>query len=1211
MVPSQRQIVSEFFYNDYTRTWPKATPEQMQEIYFHEFDRLLHALTQKQAYYQEFARDYRLAAQLRSNIPASTLKKTNQPTDARHQTPFYIPPTVDQQPYTIAPTAKGVEFKYYGKNQLCLSYRAFFNYLEHYVEVLAKRFDYAYNLQQQRDQIKPQIMADLADEARNPNRTEFAQSEAALRLKVMRESGSWLDRIHVLRSRHWHQLFDQVTDVLAFWRSNKVPGNPNAHFPEARKLALMPGDIVSFKQLDCANTLKTLTADGLTEATDLEELGKYTSLKSLALRDMGIKDISFVAHLTSLDELIIGGNNVKDLEPIRGLPRLSHLYLACGNPITNFEVLESLPNLQNVFIDDTQATYEELSKLSLTGTINYLHVTYLEPKKLANGASLPQISVQILERFEPQRSKQSSPLLYVGRTQLDLKPGDIKTIKSMQCAASLTSLTMDAIYNCQALNELENYTLLRSLTMRHMKLENIGFVSKLTDLEQLNLANNCIQDISPLQGLPHLTHLYLAGNPIQDLSILKTLPQLKTVFVDATTPWQNLKLSATLFALKLTPAEPLTIHNQKVPRFKVEIVATVPPSQPPTQDPQATKATQASSLAPSQAISQAQAPVQAQSSAATELPTAKMPTILDSENGSASQSGPGTQFGPGVQFGPGLQSGPRVVTLQTNDVGTCRSFDEEGCNCDAQTHWQKTANQDPRRLNIRDRYLYSGLSNSLGHAPAVLYDISKVKHLDCSNSIHLSVDHTFLDQAGDFSCLTHATRLRSLCLDDRLVNDFDWIRNCRNLTDLSLARTNISDLSPLYALPNLKRLNLSGCTQLKLDDEAISWLQRIPNLEVDKELNATIFEHAFTMFIGLCQDYKLPVTLRLDSETKLKSEEILPPELLAVYRSIYSFGARSYQPFVNKVQTWDGTTAVTQPQTSLWLLNAKTPWHPLAYPWIEEFKDYGIKLNEYDQALQEYRERSQKLYDKIGDLYLSTLSPNLSQEKVIKKIQTFVGAVEDYAAYHGYNEFDDYDVRDFDEDYEQDYDQDAELSFENQDGIADNNPFMNSIDEPIRSQILDCLHEMSTMHLPVEPRLNPMWRNNLPFLVTHVAQTANSAAKLHETTPHAAEQASTQAHQTTPVAQDTKSNAQADKLNLQASSKGNQPIDDQPSSPFLKQGYQLYLLGLRDGRIYRLVERKHKFDLEPIAPNFVYFMINWPELILPSTLKSQHMVWCP
>ena len=57
-------------------------------------------------------------------------------------------------------------------------------------------------------------------------------------------------------------------------------------------------------------------------------------------------------------------------------------------------------------------------------------------------------------------------------------------------------------------------------------LQEIKYISFLSELKTLNLANNQIHDISGLEKLTNLTHLYLENNKIKDKKILKVLNKI-------------------------------------------------------------------------------------------------------------------------------------------------------------------------------------------------------------------------------------------------------------------------------------------------------------------------------------------------------------------------------------------------------------------------------------------------------------------------------------------------------------------------------------------------------------------------------------------------------------------------------------------------------------------------------------------------------------
>lgn len=929
----QDKIVSEFFYNNYQRTWPGATLQQMQYVYFHEFDWLLKSLQDNRPYYQEFARDYRLATELRSKISPEVLKTWEQPSDARSLAPFYVAPTVNEQPYTIMLTPDGVLFKYYTEEVLLLGYSKFFDYLEFYAKLLEKTFP---NEFEQANLERNRKIRYYSAELANPNRTAFARKQDEIALQVAQSQYDWHNRISELRSRQWHKLFDKVSSKLMFWKSNKVPGDPNAIFTDSRKVALKPGALLSFKQLDSATTLNSLTADALTDYQDLDVLQNYTNLRSLALRHMHVKDISFVANLTNLDELILANNDIEDISPIAYLPKLTHLYLV-GNPIKDLSVLETLPRLRNVFIDVDQVP-PDLKRMRINGTITVLKYKFIESEKLPNGGIIPNWSTELVETIQLHCKRKSR---------------NVATLNSQNATGS----------------------------------------------------------------------------------------------------------------------------NQNT---------------------------------------------------------------LASNNSAASK--------------PAVKAKP-----------------------------------DWRKLDIKDRYLYSGLFNSLGYTAAVVFDIQKLKKLDCSNGIALQPDHTFLNEPGDFSCLNHASNLRKLNLSDRYVKDFSFLSKCNNLTHLNLSRSNIKELSLLHNLKSLRSLDISGCTQLSLTQQDLLWLPTVPDLFLDFNQITLIADSALTIFVGLNHDYGGTVVLRnaftpkeqgmtdsyepdreesfshsklteqLNEErfeknlATLKAQDITPPDFGIVYSPFNHLGLRTYFQFLMLVQNWTGTidcpvanssvqtTSDNLVQTPLsdnlaqptsdnlaqtpqvaqspqkttkiqwWLLNAQNVLdHPMEYPWQKEFTAYGIAKTKFQEEFAYSDARIQECLNTISPLFAS-LYPDTPQDELD---QIILDELEDL-----------------------EWLSKVAKKPNSQQMVED---AFKKIDERIREQVREQFNRMLTIPEPQQPKLNQVWHDYMPFLAT----TSSEHSKV-----------------------------------------------------------QIWMIGLRDGCVYKLIESR-KLQAEKVAGNFWAFMISWPQLIAPNAPKS-------
>ena len=153
---------------------------------------------------------------------------------------------------------------------------------------------------------------------------------------------------------------------------------------------------------------------------------------------------------------------------------------------------------------------------------------------------------------------------------------------------------------------------------------------------------------------------------------------------------------------------------------------------------------------------------------------------------------------------------------------------------------EKKAPKDSKHLQIKDRWLYSGLYNSLGYTPSVKYDLTKVKTLSCADNIRLVDDLLFLNELGDYSCLEAAVNLRDLNLSNRVINDFQWLKNCVNLKRLDLSHTDFDDLSLLLGMKNLTNLSLAGCKNLKKEDGDL--LKELTSIKVLELANTPLFD---------------------------------------------------------------------------------------------------------------------------------------------------------------------------------------------------------------------------------------------------------------------------------------------------------------------------------------------------------------------------------
>lgn len=120
------------------------------------------------------------------------------------------------------------------------------------------------------------------------------------------------------------------------------------------------------------------------------------------------------------------------------------------------------------------------------------------------------------------------------------------------------------------------------------------------------------------------------------------------------------------------------------------------------------------------------------------------------------------------------------------------------------------------------------LQKNFNHEPSTAYDwgkdIARIKSLTIDLPYDADMEFIFFQPPGehfppapyyfdlhDWSVIGRMTKLQSLVIQHVYVDDFSFLRACKNLKKLSLYNTNFSDCRLLSELPNLKEADLRFC----------------------------------------------------------------------------------------------------------------------------------------------------------------------------------------------------------------------------------------------------------------------------------------------------------------------------------------------------------------------------------------------------------------
>ena len=137
------------------------------------------------------------------------------------------------------------------------------------------------------------------------------------------------------------------------------------------KNCIFEASILGADMKDCDVSGSSLNADSA-NLNDLSPLQHLTQLNSLSVGVNQITDISPLQHLTQLNSLNLSFNQITDISPLQHLTQLNYLYLQ-NNQITNISPLQHLTQLNSLSVYNNQIT--DISPLQHLTQLNSLDVS--------------------------------------------------------------------------------------------------------------------------------------------------------------------------------------------------------------------------------------------------------------------------------------------------------------------------------------------------------------------------------------------------------------------------------------------------------------------------------------------------------------------------------------------------------------------------------------------------------------------------------------------------------------------------------------------------------------------------------------------------------------------------------------------------------------------------------------------------------------------
>ena len=248
---------------------------------------------------------------------------------------------------------------------------------------------------------------------------------------------------------------------------------------------------------DAENLKIVMTDEVIAKITDLNLNGNPATVTVPV--DRRIKDLSGIENFTALKTLRLDQNSITDLSPIADLENLIDLDLRANLDLTDISVVQNLPNLTQLMLDNCNISQDDieiiskcttLKKLGLPGCSNITDIS-----KLADLTNL--------QRLWLERTPITSIDALKDLTSLkELNINYIKDIKSLDALKNLTNL--EGLYCCGCsitdISPLANLSNLTTLRIENNNISDISVISNLTNLQALNASNNHISDSTPVEG---------------------------------------------------------------------------------------------------------------------------------------------------------------------------------------------------------------------------------------------------------------------------------------------------------------------------------------------------------------------------------------------------------------------------------------------------------------------------------------------------------------------------------------------------------------------------------------------------------------------------------------------------------------------------------------------------------------------------------------
>ena len=324
------------------------------------------------------------------------------------------------------------------------------------------------------------------------------------------------------------------SDMTAFRADNTKLTNVEtvSCFNQLNTLSLSGNAISDMTPINNCGQLTYLDISG-TQVTSLDSVMISSGLHYLNISNTAISDLNPIKHLEELQGLNIDYTRVTDLSSLSNMQQLNEIQ--CSNTdIADIMPLKDIPHLVRIYCDNTNVDSEKAGAFYK-----------------ANG--------NVMVIFETATLKtwwENLPIYwkkaFMKQTNIGIDPSP----EELHSLIQIKSMEVDpAIQDATPIGRLTN---LENLSIANSKIIDIESFKSLLNLKRLDMQNTKVKDLKPLENLGNLQELNIENTTISDLTPLQNANNILVVKAE------NSKVNdTTVFNLKVAQPHVTVIYQTK------------------------------------------------------------------------------------------------------------------------------------------------------------------------------------------------------------------------------------------------------------------------------------------------------------------------------------------------------------------------------------------------------------------------------------------------------------------------------------------------------------------------------------------------------------------------------------------------------------------------------------------------------------------------